>query len=494
MINMGPQKFTASTSAEALRMVREKMGSDAMVLSTKDVPEGVEIVAISPDALAYLASQKTYSPVSHTPEPTPNYQTPQSDTGSYSPPNVGGLVIADVFRTNPTRTSDAPMASGTSFSDPVPNHTNTVQQSGAFTPEPITPESITPEPPPFTKPVSIAASIAAESMNITTESPRVERLISEVEEVKKLLQSHLANNLWGTMQQQAANQAEVTKALLSAGFSPKLCAQLVSGLTEESDIKTMMTLVQGRLEGMIQTVDPIAAFDRGGVFAFIGPTGVGKTTTVAKVAARCVLRYGRNQVALLSTDTYRIGAQEQLKVFARILGLPVISLRDSEDLSSKIDELSQRKIILLDTAGVNQRDVLMIEQSQLLKEGSRDAHRILVMSSTTDLRTQEDVIMLHNQASIEANQSKILGAIITKTDEAAQIAPVIDSLIRHELPLLFLSNGQRVPEDLSQANIPYLAHRAMRPRHLGNNLNIQDEQVPALMADYLNDWTQKNFS
>jgi flagellar biosynthesis protein FlhF len=489
MINMGPQKFTASTSAEALRMVREKMGSDAMVLSTKDVPEGVEIVAISPDALAYLASQKTYGPVSHTPEPTPNYQTPQSNTGSYSPPNVGGLVIADVFRTNPTRTSDAPIASSTSFGDPAPSSANTAQQPEAFTPEPITPE-----PPPFTKPVSIAASIAAESMNIATESPRVERLISEVEEVKKLLQSHLANNLWGTMQQQAANQAEVTKALLSAGFSPKLCAQLVSGLTEESDIKTMMALVQGRLEGMIQTVDPIAAFDRGGVFAFIGPTGVGKTTTVAKVAARCVLRYGRNQVALLSTDTYRIGAQEQLKVFARILGLPVISLRDSEDLSSKIDELSQRKIILLDTAGVNQRDVLMIEQSQLLKEGSRDAHRILVMSSTTDLRTQEDVIMLHNQASIEANQSKILGAIITKTDEAAQIAPVIDSLIRHELPLLFLSNGQRVPEDLSQANIPYLAHRAMRPRHLGNNLNIQDEQVPALMADYLNDWTQKNIS
>jgi flagellar biosynthesis protein FlhF len=474
---MGPQKFTAANSAEALKMVREKMGSDAMILSSKDVDEGVEIVAISPDALAHLASQRnpflankasgnqtnneSNSLASTVPLNTPVFEEipkevfPRVTTPSM---DVRGLIVKDIIHNSGADASND--ATPVSVSQPNINSSTT---------------SVPPAP--------SAAPV---------ESPRVEQLFSEIEEVKKLLQSHLASSYWNNLQQESAGHAEVTKTLLSAGFSPKLCAQLVQNLSETGDVKSLLAEVQKRLEQSIKTIDPLEAFDRGGIFAFIGPTGVGKTTTVAKVAARCVLRYGRNQVALLSTDTYRIGAQEQLKVFARILGLPVISLRDSEDLESKLNELSQRHIILLDTAGVNQRDVLMIVQSQLLKEGSRDAHRILVMSSTTDLRTQEDVIMLHNQASIDANQSRIMGAIITKTDEAAQIAPVLDSLMRHELPLMFLSNGQRVPEDLSQANVAYLAHRAMHPRSLSNNLDVMDDQIPALMADYLNDWMKKN--
>jgi flagellar biosynthesis protein FlhF len=444
-------------------MVRDKMGSDAMILSSKDVDEGVEIVAISPDALAHLASQKNpFLAKTNTPAPSAPLNTPvfQEITKEVLPNvttpsmQVGGLIVKDIINTSAS-----------------------ANELLAETP-PLAPSSN-----PAQSPVA---------GNPPAESPRVEHLITEIEEVKKLLQSHLASSYWNNLQQESAGHAQVTKTLLSAGFSPKLCAELVQNLSATGDVKSLLAEVQKRLEHSIKTIDPLEAFDRGGIFAFIGPTGVGKTTTVAKVAARCVLRYGRNQVALLSTDTYRIGAQEQLKVFARILGLPVISLRDSEDLESKLNELSQRHIVLLDTAGVNQRDVLMIEQSQLLKEGSRDAHRILVMSSTTDLRTQEDVIMLHNQASIDANQSRIMGAIITKTDEAAQIAPVLDSLMRHELPLMFLSNGQRVPEDLSQANVAYLAHRAMHPRSLGNNLNVLDDQIPALMADYLNDWMKKN--
>ncbi|MBU3550686.1 flagellar biosynthesis protein FlhF [Polynucleobacter sp. MWH-Berg-3C6] len=466
---MGPQKFTAANSAEALKMVRDKMGSDAMILSSKDVDEGVEIVAISPDALAHLASQKNpflanktsgnQDSNASTPEPQLNTPVFEEITKEVLPKittpsmDVGGLIVKDIITSSPADAS---------------NGANGVNAN------------------------PLAASSVSAMPTMPTESPRVEQLFSEIEVVKKLLQSHLASSYWNNLQQESAGHAEVTKTLLSAGFSPKLCAELVQNLSETGDVKSLLAEVQKRLEHSIKTIDPLEAFDRGGIFAFIGPTGVGKTTTVAKVAARCVLRYGRNQVALLSTDTYRIGAQEQLKVFARILGLPVISLRDSEDLESKLNELSQRHIILLDTAGVNQRDVLMIEQSQLLKEGSRDAHRILVMSSTTDLRTQEDVIMLHNQASIDANQSRIMGAIITKTDEAAQIAPVLDSLMRHELPLMFLSNGQRVPEDLSQANVAYLAHRAMHPRSLSNNLNVMDDQIPALMADYLNDWMKKN--
>jgi flagellar biosynthesis protein FlhF len=339
-----------------------------------------------------------------------------------------------------------------------------------------------------------AEPIAAPPKSIAelANSPRVEKLLTEISEVKNLLQSHVAGNFWGNLQQEKTHLTEVIKHLLNTGFSPQLCADITRKLPETSDLSTLLQSARDQIKEMVKTVDAFAMFDKGGVFAFIGPTGVGKTTTVAKIAARCVLRYGRNQVTLLTTDTYRIGAQEQLKVFAKILGLTVTSLRDGEDLSSKLKELSGRKIVLLDTAGVSQRDTLMLEQSKTLQDGSQSAVRILVMSSTTDLRTQEEVIKLHNQAAQSNGVGKIEAAVITKIDEAAHIAPVVDSVIRHDMPLLFISNGQRVPEDLSLPDLDYLSHRAIQARAFSDDLSYSDEQIPAIFSNNLGDWIKNS--
>ena len=194
-------------------------------------------------------------------------------------------------------------------------------------------------------------------------------------------------------------------------------------------------------------------------------------------------------MALLSTDNFRIGAQEQLKVYARILGVPFMAVQESDDFAQKLKSLGPRRVVLLDTAGVSQRDIQMLEQSQLLYEGSPALKRLLVMSSTTDLRTLEDVILMHSNAVKAKNDRAILGSIITKTDEAAQLAPVLDCLIRHNLPLVFLSNGQRVPEDLSQANSDYLVHRALNPRSIGQELEVRSEHIPSLMSDQLSNWS-----
>jgi flagellar biosynthesis protein FlhF len=327
--------------------------------------------------------------------------------------------------------------------------------------------------------------------NAAASNPKVEQLLAEISEVKYLLQSHVAGNLWGNIQQESSHVTEIVKHLINSGFSPKLCAQIARNLPDDFNTPQLIKNAREQVKCLIKTSRAFEIFDRGGVFAFIGPTGVGKTTTVAKIAARCVLRYGRNQVALLTTDTYRIGAQEQLKTYAKILGLSVTALRDSEDLASKIKEFSNRKIILLDTAGVSQRDTLMVEQCQLLQNGSDRAKRILVMSSTTDLRTQEEVINLHNQAMQNSHNNKLDSVIITKIDEAAHLAPVIDSVIRHDLSILFVSNGQRVPEDLSLPDINYLSHRAMAMRAFSETFSITDEQVPALLSDHLGDWIRK---
>jgi flagellar biosynthesis protein FlhF len=416
---MSPHKIIAATTTEALKLVREQVGGDALVLSTRDTAEGVEIVAISPEALAKLS------------------QRPE-------------VKVAPVVNT------------------PVNTVTVSASNTGSI------------------KPATMAPATQALNSN---EDKRVDKLLAEFSQVKQLLQTHLSARAWDDIQAQSTEKAEALRIMLNAGFSPQLCGEMADQLSAQGPSEVhLMDRLQALLQSKIQTLDPLSVFDPGGVFAFIGPTGVGKTTAIAKIAARCVLRYGRDQLALLTTDTFRIGAQEQLKVYAKIIGVPVVSLRDSEDLASKLSSMKDRRVILLDTAGVSQRDTQMLEQSQLLLEGAPALKRILVMSSTTDLRTQEDVILMYQMAEKNEKSRAVTAAIITKTDEAAQIGPVLDCLIRHQLPLMFLANGQRVPEDLSQANTAYLSHRALRPRQLSSQLQIPDDQIPVHMADQLNDW------
>ena len=425
---MAPHKIIAATTTEALKLVREQVGGDALVLSTRDTPEGVEIVAISPEALAKM-SQRTEVKVAPAASPS-----------------------ADLAAT---------------FKPPVSSFSPNVPLSSANVPA------------------------AKDKQEDKQEDKRVDKLLAEFSEVKQLLQTHLSARAWDDMQAQSSEKAEALRILLNAGFSPQLCGEIADQLSAQGPSEVhLMDRLQALLESKIQTLDPLSVFDPGGVFAFIGPTGVGKTTAIAKIAARCVLRYGRGQLALLTTDTFRIGAQEQLKVYAKIIGVPVVSLRDSEDLASKLSSMKDRRVILLDTAGVSQRDTQMLEQSQLLLEGAPALKRILVMSSTTDLRTQEDVILMYQMAEKNEKSRAVTAAIITKTDEAAQIGPVLDCLIRHQLPLMFLANGQRVPEDLSQANTAYLSHRALRPRMLSSRLQITDDQIPVHLSDQLNDWVK----
>lgn len=467
---MGPERFIAASAAEALKQVRRALGPDAMVLSTKETADGVEIMAITPDALDQLSTGISRSTGGGVPASSSGelYSAPPRRSGTSTPAIPHELVISDVIKSQ--RNLDGspvytPEQLGRGKSGESAAAGATAKSSAS-------------------RDAEVAASaLAAASAN----AAEMNRLVLQMAEVKNLLQSHLAGNFWSNLQQNAPAHADVVKTLINAGFSPKLCADIVQAIPKEGDTAALLKRVSDIVEALIKVQDPIDVFDEGGIFTFIGPTGVGKTTSVAKVAARCVLRYGRNQVALLTTDTYRIGAQEQLKVFAKILGLPVVSVRDSDDLAAKLKEASKRKIVLLDTAGVGQRDTLMVDQTQLLAKGSANSHRILVMSATTDLRTQEDVIMLHNRAD---SAEKIKSVIVTKTDEAALVAPILDCLIRYELPLLFISNGQRVPEDLNPPNAQYLAHRAMRPRTMSGESGLASEQIPAVLADNLAQWSK----
>lgn len=309
-------------------------------------------------------------------------------------------------------------------------------------------------------------------------------LAEELSEVRALVEAHLLGK--PEVVDRTPNITAALKHLLEVGFSSRLSVDLATDIPpgdtlSAKDLKQLETQVANRLSAL----PPKSMFSHGGAFAFIGPTGVGKTTVTAKIAARCSMQYGRDQIALVAMDTFRAGAHDQLKIYADIIGVPVVIARHQEDLQHILSELAYKKIILIDTAGTSPRDVQMLNQLEALNPTSRVIKRILVLSSTTNLHTLEDVISLHSEALAGQHQT-ISAAILTKIDEAAQLAPAVDCLIRHNLPILLVSQGQRVPEDLAEADVNRLSYRCLNPRPLGELAGIED--VDADLSNLNNEW------
>ena len=197
-----------------------------------------------------------------------------------------------------------------------------------------------------------------------------------------------------------------------------------------------------------------ALLDDGGVVAFLGATGVGKTTTIAKLAARFVLRHQRDQVALITTDCYRIGGQEQLQTFARYLGIPVVVATDDHELREALDYLMPRRLVLIDSAGMSQRDPRMREQFNTLNAVGYNIDSYVVLPATAQLRALREVVSLFGEDALA-------GAVITKVDESADLGGVLDVLIEHRLPVAYVSAGQKVPKDLVPASARALIDRAV---------------------------------
>jgi flagellar biosynthesis protein FlhF len=500
-------------------MVKQAIGPDAILLSNREVDDGIEIIAMAQDQFKEIAPRATAR--SQTPAAQAIFaQRPRSDAGGFQEgipvssaadraPRPEGLrqmsdsairtanhklVIADVA-TSPMRNADgspvfAPEVAAAHF------HSETGASRPRHLPNGQAPAQTQTSGQAPGAPSTGATGLQQASGPLSGATPPqaspalnqlAEKLMGQVAEVKHLLESHIAGNTWGQLKGVSPGRAEMLKKLLAAGFSPALATSLLEEVGEVDEQAALIATLRRPLANRIKTVDPVAMFDQGGVFAFIGPTGVGKTTTVAKIAARCVMRFGRKSVSLLSTDTYRIGALEQLRVFAKILGLPVTALRDAEDLAGRLQELEKFHVVLIDTAGMGQRDVKMVEQLKVLADGYKSMKRLLVMSATTSLQTMQDVIQAHSQGK----SNGIHAALITKVDEAMSLAPSVDCLIRHDLPLLFIGNGQQVPEDLHVADPNYLAHRSLSPRAHSSEFLPNDEVVPAMIADNISEWMKK---
>ena len=275
----------------------------------------------------------------------------------------------------------------------------------------------------------------------------------ELHALRGLMENQLSVLEWSNLSRRQPQRVALLSRFEQMGVGGDIAEAIVSGIAEGDDVERAWGQALEMLVRRLPAVDDDFLND-GGVIAVVGPTGVGKTTTVAKLAARFAMRHGPRNLALVTSDTYRIGAQEQLLHYARILGVPLKTANDGDELAKILSAYLDKQLVLIDTAGMSQRDLRLTEQFQTLRSSSALVKPYLVLSANAQLSALDETVRAFNRV-------ELAGAIVTKLDEAANIGGALTVACRHRLPIACVGTGQRVPEDLQAARAARLVERAL---------------------------------
>ncbi len=267
---------------------------------------------------------------------------------------------------------------------------------------------------------------------------------SEIASLRGLLETQLGDLVWKDTAQRFPLRAQMLRNLTRLGVTPDVANIIIDRLDPVDDVRNIWSAPLTMLAQTLPVVDD-DLLSTGGTIALIGPTGVGKTTTIAKIAARFAMHHWADDIALVCADSYRIGAREHLQAFANIIGCQVFAAGNYEELEQTLIRLSDKKLVLIDTEGRSQRDRDL--SSRLAAYGS--AQDRVKFYLTISAATQEAAL---DETVREFNRVPLEGCIVTKIDEAAQLGCVMSTLIRNDLPAAWFSDGQRVPEDLHGAS------------------------------------------
>ncbi|WP_035061801.1 flagellar biosynthesis protein FlhF [Andreprevotia chitinilytica] len=486
------KKFYGATTRDALRQVRDELGPDALILSNRQVAGGgIEIMAVADADVAAITSTQT---VDATPKPTPRavqngarlMRSAQEPSAPVSRALARSYAIPD--EDNEPDINDLPRASEP-VEEPLlvrssrPRPTQTLQDFAIARQQVIEsaqPAQSAPQQPVRKPPEKLPTfrfeeetPAAPEPAAAPADKEAMEDIAREIRLLRGMLESQLAGMAWGELAKHAPEKLEALRQLLAAGFCPALARQLIDkmppGLGFDQGLRWVKAALAHNLPATTTGEDLI---NRGGTFALIGPTGVGKTTTVAKLAARCALMYGPESVALLTTDSYRIGAHDQLRIYGRIIGVPVHEVKDNTDLELTLADLADRHLILIDTVGMGQRDSRVGEQLRLFEH--EHIQTLLLLAANAAPATLDDVARRYQN-------HQLAGCIVTKLDEAMNLGGCLDVAIRHKLKLQFVTNGQRVPEDLHGARVDYLIDRTFR-NEPPKAFQLQQSEYPLFMG------------
>jgi len=363
------KRFVAQDMRQALRMVREALGEEAVILSNKSVEGGVELTA-AVDLVEEISTD-----------------------------------------TVDQRIPDKPVAKSRSSRMPEP---------------------------------------AAESGRVSDDA--LEDMRHELQNLRRWMQAELSGLSWYDLGQRAPHSQELLGKLMALGLNAELARRLSERVSNVEDMEQAWRKALYILAGELSIFES-DLLEQGGVVALVGPTGVGKTTTIAKMAARFALRHGHRNVALITTDSFRIGARDQLQTYARILNVPVRTVTSGEEMDDALNILSDRRLILVDTAGMSAAHERITDQRAILAAAGPGLRTLLTLSATTEPAAVQRALRLFADFRPDA-------CVLTKLDEAASLGSLLSALIQSGLPTAFITDGQRVPEDLQTARAHPLVTRA----------------------------------
>ncbi|MCY1404703.1 Flagellar biosynthesis protein FlhF [compost metagenome] len=429
---MQVKRFFAADMRQAMKLVRDELGADAAIIGNRRIAGGVELTAALDYKLSALA------------------------------PRVPNLELEDELRKTQSRIVSAQAELSTrGDSDATTNRQ-------LFAGLPLTASEPLVEPD-FQEPPRPAAPVAASA---AVDQRVFETMRSELNGLRELLEVQLGSLAWNQLQGSQPHQANLWRRLQRIGLSGPLSRELLEMTSEIDEPRHAWRMLLAHLARKIHTPE-IEPLEEGGVIAMVGPAGMGKTTTLAKLAARYVLKYGAPNLALVSMDSFRIGAQEQLKTLGRILNVSVTHVDPGQSLVQALEPLLRKRVVLIDTAGLQASDPALRMQLESLAGRGIKARNYLVLATTS----QKQVL---TAAYHSYKRCGLAGCILTKLDETASLGEVLSLAISHELPVAYLTDGPRIPDDLHLPRRHQLVSRAV-------SVQMQEEPSEEAMADMFAD-------
>ena len=479
---MNIQRFHAATSREALAKARMTFGDGTLILSNRPTATGVEVVATAEDsieALDHPGSAPASAQVQRRTEPSAHALATASEARNPVEEDTEQLAMStlsfqDYVRERMLRRRHEALHGGASDAEfdesayesappsyaqqptPAPTSAPAIPRHNPMRPPAPAAHMAAPAPAAKHDPsVRVLRNSAAQAAAPAAPVPLSQQgLMSELQSMKDLIEDRFNTLSWLGQARQNPIQSNLMLKMIRAGYSPSLARAVLERLPESlgatEAVRWLMEVLQRNLK---TDANSRPLYEEGGIYALVGSTGVGKTTTTAKLAAMCARLHGPGSVGLITLDTYRIGAHEQLRTYGRMLGVVAHLAHDQAALQDLLSLLSGKKMVLIDTTGVAPRDPRKRDMLDVLN--LPHVKRLLVLSAGCHGDTLDDTL-----AAFKTDGSQ--QAILSKIDEAAKLGPSIDALIRHQMVLRGVTNGQRVPEDWEAADGNKLINTSMR--------------------------------